>query len=108
MMKITPKIATLLQDLTATENANNIESLGTDARQLRGKLLQLYRRTNSDKSRETIIAIMTEAGYPWFANLARNSSPSLTMNSLAATQPRNTLLSEEAFLDLLPINNYFH
>ena len=111
-MKITRKITELLFDLSESESS--VDLIG-DVNDLRRTLLQLYRVTESDESRETIISIMTEAGYPWFGHLANASDPSLRKIPLknVANEEQYTLveeqfMSDEDFLDLLPINGYFH
>ena len=114
-MKITSKITELLFDLSEIENGDNKSYLTGDSSGLRNNLLQLYRATQSDESREKIVSIMNEAGYPWFGRLADASSRSLrdiTLKDVANeelfTVSEDRLMSDDDFLDLLPINGYFH
>ncbi len=107
-MKITPKITELLFDLSEIETDENSQYLSGDVSQLRNNLLQLYRATDSDASRETIIAIMSEAGYPWFGRLAKSSTRALREIPLKTVANENEFLSDEGFLELLPANTYFH
>jgi len=114
-MKITPKITELLFDLSETENHDNGAYLSGDLAGLRGDLLRLYRTTESHQSRETIISIMTEAGYPWFGRLADASEQSLrdiplkeVANEELFSLSGDRVMSDEDFLDLLPINGHFH
>ena len=107
-MKITPKITELLFDLSESETADNNAYLTGDVSNLRNSLLQLYRATDSDHSRETIIAIMSEAGYPWFGRLAKASNRSLSDIPLKEVANEEQFMSDEDFLDLLPINGHFH
>jgi len=107
-MKITPKITELLFDLSESECSENNAFLTGDASSLRNSLLQLYRATDNDNSRETIIAIMSEAGYPWFGRLAKATNRSLSDIPLKEVANEEQFMSDEDFLDLLPINGHFH
>jgi len=114
-MKLTPKITELLLDLSEIEERDTYQYLTGDISDLRNKLLQLYRSTESDQSREKIISIMTEAGYPWFGKLAQASKQSLreiplkdVANEEEFSANEGKLMSDEDFLDLLPINGHFH
>jgi len=108
LMKITPRITELLFDLSEIETNENNEFLTGDASELRNNLLQLYRATDSHTSRETIISIMTEAGYPWFGRLAKASNRVVRDIPLKAVANEGQFMSDEDFLDLLPANGHFH
>ena len=108
LMKITPRITELLFDLSEIETNGNNEYLTGDADELRNNLLQLYRVTDSHTSRETIIAIMTEAGYPWFGKLAQASNSAVRDIHLKEVANEGQFISDEDFLDLLPANGHFH
>lgn len=107
-MKITPRITELLFDLSELETSENNQYLTGDIEELRNNLLQLYRATDSDSSRETIIAIMTEAGYPWFGRLAKASNRAVRDIPLKKAANEEQFMSDEDFLDLLPANGHFH
>lgn len=107
-MKITPRITELLFDLSEIETSENNQYLTGDIDELRNNLLQLYRATDSHSSRETIIAIMTEAGYPWFGRLAKASKRTVRDIPLKKAANEGQFMSDEDFLDLLPINGHFH
>lgn len=107
-MKITPRITELLFDLSEIETSENGNFLTGDASELRNNLLRLYRVTDSHSSREAIISIMTEAGYPWFGHLAKASSEVVREISLKVAANEGEFMSDEDFLDLLPANGHFH
>ena len=107
-MKITPRITELLCDLSEIEAIDNKDYLTGDIDDLRNNLLQLYRATESNTSRETIIAIMTEAGYPWFGRLVKASSQVVRDIPSKAVANEGQFMSDEDFLDLLPANGHFH
>ncbi|MFT6407454.1 MAG: hypothetical protein ACJAQ6_000866 [Arenicella sp.] len=104
-MKITPRIAELLCDLSEIENNHYLTA---DVGELRNNLLQLYRVTDCHSSRETIIAIMTEAGYPWFGRLAKASSRVIRDIPLKQAANECQFMSDDDFLELLPANGHFH
>ena len=117
MIKITPKITELLFDISELEASEDVYFLHNEPANLRNNLLKLYRVTDSDVSREKIIAIMSEAGYPWFGKLVNSNHnqvvestqsgiPTLEMPTQAANEEE--FMSEEDFLDLLPANSHFH
>lgn len=107
-MKITPRITELLFDLSELETTENNQYLNGDVDELRNNLLQLYRATDSHTSREKIIAIMTEAGYPWFGRLAKASNRSVRDIPLKQAANEGQFMSDEEFLELLPANGHFH
>jgi hypothetical protein len=107
-MKITPRITELLFELSELETIENNQYLSADIDQLRNKLRQLYRAIDSYSSRETIISIMTEAGYPWFGRLAKASSRMVRDIQLKQAANEGQFMSDEEFLDLLPANGHFH
>lgn len=118
MIKITPKITELLFDISELEVTENVYFLHNEPANLRNNLLKLYRVTDNEASREKIIAIMSEAGYSWFAKLVGSSHsqvvesthsgiPTLEMPIQQAANEEE-FMSEEDFLDLLPANSHFH
>jgi len=107
-MKITPRITELLFDLSEIETNDNKDYLTGDIENLRNNLLLLYRTTDSNTSRETIIAIMTEAGYPWFGRLAKASNQVVREIPSKAVANEGQFMSDDDFLDLLPVNGHFH
>jgi len=108
-MKINTKITELLCDLSEIETTENSQLLAAEENDLRGNLLQLYRSTDNSASKDTIIAIMTEAGYPWFGKLARTSNETaVTVPDRSVGENTPQFMSDDDFLDLLPINGLFH
>ncbi|MFT6100757.1 MAG: hypothetical protein ACJAYF_003318 [Arenicella sp.] len=107
-MKITPRITELLFDLSELETSENNQYLTGDIEELRNNFLQLYRATDSHSSRETIIAITTEAGYPWFGRLAKASNLTVRDIPLKKAANEGQFMSDEDFLELLPANGHFH
>ncbi len=103
-MKINSKITELLFNLSEIESPENNQFLAGEESDLRKSLLKLYRSTDNSASRETIIAIMTEAGYPWFGKLARSGEQTV----VSAANDEGNFMSEDDFLDLLPVNGHFH
>ena len=107
-MKITRRRTELLFDLSEIESSENSEYITGDVSQLRSNLLQLYCVTDNCASRETIIAIMTEAGYSWFGPLAKSHKRAIREVTRKAVANQSEFMSEDDFLELLPANHYFH
>ena len=107
-MKITTRITELLFDLSEIETNENHQYLTGEGSELRNNLLQLYRFTENDTSRETIISIMNEAGYSWFGRLAEASRAVEQQVSAAPSANECQFMSDDDFLDLLPANGHFH
>ncbi|MFT4634338.1 MAG: hypothetical protein ACI854_000339 [Arenicella sp.] len=107
-MKITPRITELLFHLREIETSENSHYLNGEIDELRNNLLQLYKASDSYSSREMIISIMTEAGYPWFGRLAKAHSDALREIPRQWPVNESQFMSEEDFLELLPANGHFH
>ncbi|RBP48359.1 hypothetical protein [Arenicella xantha] len=106
-MKLTKKITDLLFVLSELESQENTQLLIGDGATLRNNLLKLYRVTDNEFSRELIADIMAEAGYPWLGKLANAPDGALFESAVVATND-DFLLSEEEFLELIPVNGHFH
>ncbi len=107
-MKLTSTITDLLFDLSELETPSNTQFLIGDGTVLRNNLLKLYRATKNNDSHELIIKIMSEAGYPWFAKLARSANRIMFDSAPEAANSDDYLMSEEEFLELIPANGHFH
>jgi len=107
-MKLTTRITDLLFNLSDLEASSNAQFLIGDGPVLRDNLLRLYRATSNSDSHEIIIEIMSEAGYPWFAKLARSANKVLFDEAPKAANVSEYRLSEEEFMELIPANGHFH
>lgn len=108
-MKINSKITELLFSLSEMECSRNRKLLAVEEHDLRKNLLHLYRATNNPASHDIIVAIMTEAGFPWFGKFVRSGfKPAVSEPSGADTLIGEKFMSDDDFIDLLPANGYFH
>lgn len=108
MLKITPKITELLFDLSQIEIEENTCFLNGDLSELSNNLLKLYCVTDNQNSREKIIAIMSEAGYPWLSKSNGCVLKGTAIEQRQAVIAENLFMSEDDFLNMLPANSYFH
>ena len=107
-MKLTKTITKLLFELSELESLKNTQLLIGDGATLRNNLLKLYRLTDNQVSRQLIVSIMAEAGYPWLGKLASTSDRALFDGCPVEATNDDYLLSEEEFLELIPANGHFH
>lgn len=105
MLKINSKITELLSEIEVAENENFLEG---DLMDLRNDLLKLYCVTDNQNSREKIIAIMSEAGYPWFLRGEGSPAVSTVFKEHQKVDAEELFMPEEDFLNLLPANSHFH
>jgi len=112
-MKLTRNTIRLVNQLRAVETTEHSSLLNgefiNNRHGLRKNLLALYRRTDKKESRDLIIEIMAEGGYPWFARLAKGAGKVIQETSSAKQDDSfSYLMSEDEFMDLVPVNGHFH
>jgi len=108
-MKITENISDLVLELTELESANTTKRVLRDGGLSLQSLLDIYSETDSNRSRQVVLEIIDEVGSDWGAQL--DDSSQYTQEAQALTENVETgykMLSEDAFMDLLPVNSYFH
>jgi hypothetical protein len=91
------------------------------------ELLQLFNETENLRSKQVVRQIFDEVGYGWFVDLDETTFRSAAGLKNIARQnrledfaddthgqivarplPEGSLLSDDEFLDLLPVSSYFH
>lgn len=113
-MKLTAEITELLTQLVDIESIENPQFLDGNATSLCQHLLDLYGKTNNQDSHDLIIKIIDRSGYSIFS-----PRPNVQLRCSATYDESARLggnvnsgegleLSEEQFMNLLPINGYFH
>ena len=112
-MKLTAEITKLLTKLVDIESIENPQFLDGNATSLCQHLLDLYGKTNNQNSHDLIIKIIDQSGYSIFS-----PRPNVQLRCSATYDESTRLdglnseegfeLSEEQFMNLLPINGYFH
>lgn len=111
-MKLSTEINDLLVELIDIESIDCNQFLFTNADFLCQQLLMLYGKTSNEKSHDLIIEIIDKGGYSFFGARLNNNHRSnvydghVSANLIGAEL--NVELSEDDFLDLLPVNGYFH
>ncbi len=108
-MKLTETVIELMFELSNLEGEKNAHYLDGDRYALRNNLIKLFKVTDNPVSHELIIDIMNEAGYPWFGKLARSEKERVrAIATMPAQNDGQQLLSDDEFMDLLPINGQIH
>ena len=104
-MKLTETVIELMFELSNIEGVKHFEG---DATLLRNSLLKLFKTTDNPDAHEIIIDIISEAGYPWFANIAQPKNNDRlvhdTSEVVSELVVRPRVMSDSEFLDLLPAN----
>ena len=102
-MKLTDTVIELMFELSNIEGVQHFEG---DATLLRNSLLKLFNTTDNPDAHEIIIDIMSEAGYPWFASIAKKNERVASDIPEVTVGPR--IMSDTEFMDLLPANGRIH
>lgn len=108
-MKITENISDLVLELTELETpASAKRVLGNDGLSLK-HLIDIYSETANERAREVVLEIIDEVGGEWGPQLSDTTQAAQEAETLAANAANGyTQLSEDDFMDLLPINCYMH
>lgn len=111
-MKLSNEISDLLIELVDIESIDSDLLLTGNMGLLCHHLLELYGKTSNQKSHELIISIIDKSGYSLFGprtDIARRSDRyNGDLAEATVTSAGNFELDEDEFMDLLPINGYFH
>ena len=112
-MKLCNKVSELLIELVNIEAIDHTHLIEANAGLLCQNLVKLYGNTSNQKSQDLIIQIIDQGNFSFF-------SPRNTLNSDDLTYLEDRLskkisdrddefgLDDEEFMDLLPVNGYFH
>ena len=109
-MKLTQNVIELMFELSAIEGIDHNKYLRGQGDSLRKNLLSLFKNTENAEAHEIIINIFSEAGCPWFGTIARDNSFAYEELSLEpkVVLEEGKLMSDEAFIELLPANGHIH
>ena len=112
-MKLSSKVSELLIELVDIESIDHEHLTETNAGLLCQNLVKLYGNTTNQKSQDLIIQIIDQGDISFFSPRSElnvkdlgYSESFLTEN--VTTESNNFALDEDEFMDLLPINGYFH
>ncbi|MBX2847201.1 MAG: hypothetical protein KTR16_02685 [Acidiferrobacterales bacterium] len=109
-MKLTETVIELMFELSVIEGEKHSEYLDGEGNALRNNLLKLFKKTDNPESHDIIIDIMSEAGYPWFGKLARSSTTETesVADLVAKSNSEDRIMSDDEFMDIIPINGHIH
>jgi len=111
-MKLSAEVSNLLVQLIDIESIDHSQLLKGSTELLCQNLLALYGRTSNQRSQDLILEIMDKGGYSIFGSSFDYLGQSDAFINQIASAKRATHaefeMNEEEFMDLLPINGYFH
>ncbi|MCH2190625.1 MAG: hypothetical protein MK188_06865 [Gammaproteobacteria bacterium] len=108
-MKLTQQVIELMFELSSIDGIDSNKYLNSNGDQLRSNLLNLFNTTENTQAHEIIINIFSEAGCPWFGTIARGEGFAYEeLVKVAEIQEEGKLMSDDAFMELLPANGRIH
>ena len=111
-MKLSAKVSDLLVELIDIESIDHKQLLKGSTDLLCQNLLALYGKTSNQKSHDLILEIIDKGGYSLFGSsheyLDQSGALTNQIESVKSNSDREFSMSEDEFMDLLPINGYFH
>lgn len=108
-MKLSIEVSDLLFELIGIESVDQAKFLQGNADLLCQRLWTLYSKTSNQKSHDLIIKIIDKGGYSFFGasqDFTRRSD--VYKGDCVNESETGFELNEDDFLDLLPVNGYFH
>lgn len=105
-MKITENISDLVLELTELETPASAKRVLIDNGLSLKHLIDIYTESANERAREVILQIIDEVDGEWGAQLSDAEQTAETI--LANAKNGYMQLSEDDFLDLLPVNCYMH
>ncbi len=109
-MKLTETVIQLMFELSNVDGIDHSAYLDGTGDALRSNLIKLYSDSDNANAHDLIVEIMEEAGYPWFRTMVRPAKAVVRSNSYNSTESisEDKLMSDNEFMDLLPINGHIH
>lgn len=112
-MKFSNKVSELLIELVDIEALDHEHLTETNAGLLCQNLVKLYGNTSNQKSQDLIIQIIDQGDFSFFTPRNELNAQDLGYSTLFLTEnvtaeSDDFALDEDEFMDLLPINGYFH
>ncbi len=108
-MKITESISDLVIELSELETPSSAKKvLGSNGLSLK-HLIDIYSESDNRRSREVVLEIIDEVGGAWGPQLSDSAQAAEEADALNKNAANGyTQLSEDDFMDLLPVNCYMH
>ena len=118
LMKLSNEVNELLVELVNLESIDNSQLLEVNAGMLCQNLIEIYGKTTNSKTQDLIIKIIDKSGYSFFGprsdKFISNESTLTeevedTVTSVASySSASDFVIDEDDFMNLVPINGYFH
>ena len=108
-MKITENISDLVLELTELETPASARRVFNDSGLSLKHLMDIYTESANERVREVVLEIIDEVDGGWGNQLSDTEQAAVEAETLLANAKNGyTQLSEDDFLDLLPVNCYMH
>ena len=109
-MKLSAEVSDLLVELIDIESIDHNQLLKGNTDLLCQNLLAIYGKTSNQKSHDLILEIIDKGGYSLFgSSFDYLGDSNLGSESILSREyETNFKMTEDEFMDLLPINGYFH
>lgn len=108
-MKLTQQVIELMFELSNIDGVDTSRYLDSQVEDLRSNLLSLFNTTENTEAHEIIINIFSEAGCPWFGTIARDQGFVYEeLCNVSDALENGNLMSDDAFMELLPANGHIH
>ena len=110
-MKLSAEVSDLLVELIDIESIDHNQLLKGNTDLLCQNLLAIYGKTSNQKSHDLILEIIDKGGYSLFGtSFDYLGDSNLNSDSILSNmeQQADFKMTEEDFMDLLPVNGYFH
>lgn len=116
LMKLSNEVNELLVELVNLESIDNLQLLEVNAGMLCQNLIEIYGKTTNSKAQDLIIKIIDKSGYSLFGprsnNFALSENTQAENTDSAMNRVRSSsgefVIDEDDFMNLIPINGYFH
>lgn len=116
LMKLSNEVNELLVELVNLESIDNSQLLEVNAGMLCQNLIEIYGKTTNSKTQDLIIKIIDKSGYSFFGPRSDKfvSNESTLTEEVedtvtgVASYSSDFVIDEDDFMNLVPINGYFH
>jgi len=108
-MKLSAEVSDLLVKLIDLESIDQKQLLKGNTDLLCQNLLTIYGRTSNQQSHDLILEIIDKGGYSLFgSSFDYLGDSNVAGQVLSSSSEFGFEMDEDEFMDLLPINGYFH
>jgi len=108
-MKLSAEVSDLLVKLIDIESIDHKQLLKGNTDLLCQNLLAIYGKTSNQQSHDLILEIIDKGGYSLFGtSFDYLGDSNIGKESVLSNYSMDFEMNEDEFMDLLPVNGYFH